>query len=80
MPAGQMLSVLLGWPQGVFASKLELKDEGALHVTRETDSGVETIAMKIPAVITADLRLNDPRYATLPNIMKHRSAREPSKT
>lgn len=67
---GQMLSALLGWPQGVFASKLEVQDGGKLQVTRETDSGMETLAMGVPAIITADLRLNEPRYATLPNIMK----------
>jgi electron transfer flavoprotein beta subunit len=66
---GQMLAALLGWPQGVFASELAPKD-GALTVTREIDSGMETIKMPLPAVVTADLRLNEPRYATLPNIMK----------
>jgi electron transfer flavoprotein beta subunit len=67
---GQMLSALLGWPQGTFASKLELADGSSLHVTREVDGGLETLGMKLPAVITTDLRLNEPRYATLPNIMK----------
>merc|ERR1719356_1627481 len=67
---GQMLSALLGWPQGTFASKLELVDGSSLHVTREVDGGLEKLSMKLPAVITADLRLNEPRYATLPNIMK----------
>merc|ERR1719271_1294055 len=66
---GQMLAALMGWPQGVFASEVAI-DDGKLTVTRETDGGVETIAMKLPAVVTADLRLNQPRYATLPNIMK----------
>jgi electron transfer flavoprotein beta subunit len=66
---GQMLAALLGWPQGTFASKLELKD-GGLAVTREVDGGLETVALKMPAVITTDLRLNEPRYASLPNIMK----------
>ncbi len=67
---GQMLAALLDWPQGVFASNLDVKDGGAIHVTREIDGGLETLGMQLPAVITADLRLNEPRYATLPNIMK----------
>ena len=66
---GQMLAALLDWPQAVFASKVEL-GEGAAKVTREIDGGLETVEVKLPAVITADLRLNTPRYATLPNIMK----------
>jgi len=66
---GQMLSALLGWPQGAFASKLKLGADEAT-VTREVDGGLETIAVKLPAVVTADLRLNEPRYASLPNIMK----------
>jgi electron transfer flavoprotein beta subunit len=66
---GQMLAALLGWSQGTFASKLELDDGHAL-VTREIDSGLENIKISMPAVITADLRLNEPRYASLPNIMK----------
>ncbi len=66
---GQMLAALLDWPQGTFASKLELKD-GTAEVTREVDGGLETVALVLPAVVTADLRLNQPRYATLPNIMK----------
>ncbi len=66
---GQMLAALLGWPQGAFASKVEVTD-GSVKVTRETDGGMETLAVKLPAVITADLRLNQPRYASLPNIMK----------
>ena len=66
---GQMLAALLGWPQGTFASKLTFK-EGALEVTREVDGGLETVMLKLPAVITTDLRLNEPRYASLPNIMK----------
>jgi electron transfer flavoprotein beta subunit len=65
----QMLAALLGWPQATFASKLELKD-GGLEVTREVDAGLETIAIRLPAVVSADLRLNEPRYASLPNIMK----------
>jgi len=67
---GQMLSALLGWPQATFASKVEMKGSDAVHVTREVDGGLETLSMSLPAVITADLRLNEPRYATLPNIMK----------
>jgi len=66
---GQMLAALLDWPQGTFASKLELKD-GTAEVTREVDGGLETVALTLPAVVTTDLRLNTPRYATLPNIMK----------
>ena len=68
---GQMLAALLGWPQGTFASKIEIAD-GTATVTREVDGGLETIALKLPAIITADLRLNEPRYASLPNIMKAR--------
>ena len=66
---GQMLAALLGWPQGTFASKVSLDGE-ALTVTREVDGGLETVALKIPAIVTTDLRLNEPRYASLPNIMK----------
>jgi electron transfer flavoprotein beta subunit len=66
---GQMLAALLGWPQGTFASKLVLGDGSAL-VTREVDGGLETVKLKMPAVITTDLRLNEPRYPSLPNIMK----------
>jgi electron transfer flavoprotein beta subunit len=66
---GQMLAALLGWPQATFASKIELTGEKA-NVTREVDGGLETIAIRLPAVITTDLRLNEPRYVTLPNIMK----------
>jgi electron transfer flavoprotein beta subunit len=66
---GQMLAALLGWPQATFASKVELA-EGKAKVTREVDGGLETISIKLPAVITTDLRLNEPRYVTLPNIMK----------
>jgi electron transfer flavoprotein beta subunit len=66
---GQMLAALLGWPQATFASKLEL-GEGVAKVTREIDGGLETIEVKLPAIVTTDLRLNTPRYATLPNIMK----------
>ena len=66
---GQMLAALLGWPQGTFASKIE-RENGELKVTREIDGGLETLTLKLPAVVTADLRLNEPRYASLPNIMK----------
>ncbi|RMD63373.1 MAG: electron transfer flavoprotein subunit beta/FixA family protein [Alphaproteobacteria bacterium] len=66
---GQMLAALLGWPQGTFASKLELAD-GAMKVTREVDGGLEIVELKMPCVVTVDLRLNQPRYASLPNIMK----------
>ncbi len=68
---GQMLAALLGWPQGTFASKVEIAD-GTLTVTREIDGGLETLALTLPAIITTDLRLNEPRYASLPNIMKAR--------
>ena len=68
---GQMLAALLGWPQGTFASKVEIA-HGTATVTREIDGGLETIAIAMPAVITSDLRLNEPRYASLPNIMKAR--------
>ena len=66
---GQMLAALMDLPQGTFASKLELED-GSVKVTREIDGGLETVALNLPAVITTDLRLNEPRYAKLPNIMK----------
>ncbi len=66
---GQMLAALLGWPQGTFASGLALTGDG-LEVTREIDGGLETLALSLPAVVTTDLRLNTPRYASLPNIMK----------
>ena len=66
---GQMLAALLGWPQGTFASKLEFKD-GRAHVTREVDGGLQTVILNMPCVVTTDLRLNEPRYASLPNIMK----------
>src|SRR5712691_1397310 len=66
---GQMLAALLGWPQATFASKVKLSD-GKAEVTREVDGGLETISIKLPAVVTTDLRLNEPRYVTLPNIMK----------
>ncbi|MBL0929084.1 MAG: electron transfer flavoprotein subunit beta/FixA family protein [Alphaproteobacteria bacterium] len=66
---GQMLAALLGWPQATFASKLTI-DGDNMTVTREVDGGLETIAVKLPAIVTTDLRLNEPRYASLPNIMK----------
>jgi electron transfer flavoprotein beta subunit len=66
---GQMLAALLGWPQGTFASKLVIENEGVI-VTREIDGGLQTVRLKPPAVVTTDLRLNEPRYASLPNIMK----------
>ena len=66
---GQMLAALLGWSQGTFASKLTI-DGHTVHVTREVDGGLQTIQVKTPAVVTADLRLNEPRYASLPSIMK----------
>ena len=69
--AGQMLAELLGWPQATFASKVELAD-GKATVTREVDGGLETLSFALPAVVTADLRLNEPRYASLPGIMKAR--------
>ena len=68
---GQMLAALLGWPQGTFASKLAIEGETAT-VTREIDGGLETVALNLPAIVTTDLRLNEPRYASLPNIMKAR--------
>src|ERR1700712_1296306 len=66
---GQMLAALLGWPQGTFAHSLELGD-GSAKITREIDGGLQTVEVKLPAVMTTDLRLNEPRYASLPNIMK----------
>jgi electron transfer flavoprotein beta subunit len=66
---GQMLAALLGWPQGTFAHALELSDNSA-KITREIDGGLQTVEVKLPAVMTTDLRLNEPRYASLPNIMK----------
>ncbi len=66
---GQMLAALLGWPQGTFASKVT-PDGGEVEVTREVDGGLETVALSLPAVVTTDLRLNEPRYASLPNIMR----------
>ena len=66
---GQMLAALLGWPQGTFASKVDIAD-GKANVTREVDGGLQTVALDMPAIVTTDLRLNEPRYASLPNIMK----------
>jgi electron transfer flavoprotein beta subunit len=66
---GQMLAALLGWPQGTFASKIVIEGD-AISVTREIDGGLQTVKLKMPAVVTTDLRLNEPRYASLPNIMK----------
>jgi electron transfer flavoprotein beta subunit len=66
---GQMLAALLGWPQGTFASRLVIEGDHAL-VTREVDGGLQTVKLKMPAIVTTDLRLNEPRYASLPNIMK----------
>jgi electron transfer flavoprotein beta subunit len=66
---GQMLAALLNWPQGTFASKIAIEGDGLL-VTREVDGGLQTVKLKTPAIITTDLRLNEPRYASLPNIMK----------
>jgi electron transfer flavoprotein beta subunit len=68
---GQMLAALLGWPQGTFASKIDIGD--AATVTREVDGGLETVKLNLPAVVTTDLRLNEPRYASLPNILKAKS-------
>jgi electron transfer flavoprotein beta subunit len=69
---GQMLAALLGWGQGTFASKVEVSGE-SIAVTREVDGGLETVSLKLPAIVTTDLRLNEPRYASLPNIMKAKS-------
>lgn len=76
---GQMLAALLGWAQGTFASKVDL-DGSSLKVTREVDGGLETVALKLPAIVTTDLRLNEPRYAALPNIMKAKSKPLETKT
>jgi electron transfer flavoprotein beta subunit len=69
---GQMLAALLGWGQGTFASKVEVSGD-SVAVTREVDGGLETVSLKVPAIVTTDLRLNEPRYASLPNIMKAKS-------
>ena len=76
---GQMLASLLGWPQGTFASKV-VPGDGHVAVTREVDGGLETVDLKLPAVVTTDLRLNEPRYASLPNIMKAKAKPIASKT
>ncbi|SUJ32660.1 Electron transfer flavoprotein small subunit [Sphingomonas paucimobilis] len=76
---GQMLAGLLGWAQGTFASKVEIDGETA-NVTREVDGGLETVALTLPAIVTTDLRLNEPRYASLPNIMKAKSKPMATKT
>ncbi len=76
---GQMLAALLGRPQGTFASKVEVEGD-SVKVTREVDGGLETVALKMPAVVTTDLRLNEPRYASLPNIMKAKSKPLAAKT
>ena len=76
---GQMLAALLDWPQGTFASKVEISG-GGVNVTREVDGGLETVALSTPAVVTTDLRLNEPRYASLPNIMKAKSKPLANKT
>ena len=68
---GQMLAALLGWPQGTFAAQLEIQPD-RIQVTREVDGGLQTVELKLPAIVTTDLRLNEPRYASLPNIMKAR--------
>jgi len=76
---GQMLAALLGWPQGTFASKVELAGD-SVNVTREVDGGLETLKLSTPAIVTTDLRLNEPRYASLPNIMKAKSKPLANKT
>ena len=76
---GQMLAALLGWSQGTFASKVEVEGE-SVSVTREVDGGLETVKLNLPAVVTTDLRLNEPRYASLPNIMKAKSKPLATKT
>ena len=76
---GQMLGALLGWGQGTFASRVEVSGE-SVDVTREVDGGLETVQLKLPAIVTTDLRLNEPRYASLPNIMKAKSKPMAQKT
>jgi electron transfer flavoprotein beta subunit len=76
---GQMLAALLGWGQGTFASKVEIGD-GSVDVTREVDGGLQTVTLKLPAVVTTDLRLNEPRYASLPNIIKAKKKEVAAKT
>ena len=81
---GQMLAALLGWAQGTFASKVEVDggdgNAATVNVTREVDGGLETVKLKLPAIVTTDLRLNEPRYASLPNIMKAKSKPMANKT
>lgn len=76
---GQMLAALLGWGQGTFANTVEIGD-GTVDVKREIDGGLQTVQLKLPAIITTDLRLNEPRYASLPNIMKAKSKPLDTKT
>jgi electron transfer flavoprotein beta subunit len=76
---GQMLAALTGWGQGTFVSKVVIGD-GSVEVTREVDGGMQTVSLKLPAIVTADLRLNEPRYASLPNIMKAKKKRIDEKT
>jgi electron transfer flavoprotein beta subunit len=76
---GQMLAALLGWSQGTFASKLAIEGD-SITVTREVDGGLETVALQLPSIVTTDLRLNEPRYASLPNIMKARKKPIETKT
>jgi electron transfer flavoprotein beta subunit len=76
---GQMLAGLLNWPQGTFASKIVIEEDGVV-VTREVDGGLQTVKLKTPAIVTCDLRLNEPRYASLPNIMKAKKKRLDEKT
>jgi electron transfer flavoprotein beta subunit len=76
---GQMLAAITGRPQGTFANKVEVNGD-SVHVTREVDGGLETVSLKTPAIITTDLRLNEPRYASLPNIMKAKSKPLATKT
>ncbi|KNC49377.1 electron transfer flavoprotein beta subunit [Thecamonas trahens ATCC 50062] len=77
---GQLLGGFLGWPQGTMASKIEPVSDTAVHVTREIDGGLETLELSLPAVVTADLRLNKPRFAALPNIMKAKRKKIDAKT
>src|SRR5688572_10991104 len=77
---GRMIAALLGWGQGTFASKVAVDGSGSVAVTREVDGGLETLRLKLPAIVTTDLRLNEPRYASLPNIMKAKSKPLANKT
>ncbi len=76
---GQMLAGLMDWPQATFANELTFGDDGTISVKREIDGGLQTVSASLPAVVTADLRLNQPRYATLPNIMKAKKKKVDSK-